>query len=43
MENLYLEITKINKYIKKLINLRNEVGEVQLSIDASHQMMEENL
>ena len=37
MENSSLEITKI----KKLINLCNEVGEVQLSIDASHEMMEE--
>ena len=36
MENLSLEITKI----KKLINFCNKVGEVQWSIDASHEMME---
>ena len=29
--------------MKKLINLRNEVSEVQLSVDASHKMMEEKL
>ena len=39
MEKLPLE-TKKKKQKKNLINLPNEVSEVQLSIDASHEMME---
>ena len=43
MEKLSLETTKNLKIKKNLINLLNEVSEVQLSIDASHEIMGKKL